>query len=108
LLALLSFITSSTVSCRTAASTTASQNIEELEALHHSRSNQNTEQRGVLIFNYAKTYHNTKHPAAMHHATTTYQKAEELFAPHCTKNPIYVFLKRELRSLSPNSYILGL
>jgi hypothetical protein len=48
LLALLSFITSSTVSWRTAASTTANQNTEELEALHHAKSNQNIEQPAVF------------------------------------------------------------
>jgi hypothetical protein len=69
--------------------------------LHHAMSNKNKEQPG-------KKNHNIEYPAAMHHATTTYQKTEELFAPHCTKNPIYVFPKKELRSLSPNSYILGL
>jgi hypothetical protein len=26
--------------------------------------------------------------------------------PHCTENPIYVFLKMKLRGLAPNSYIL--
>jgi hypothetical protein len=101
LLALLSFITSSTVSCRTAASTTTNQNTEELEALHHARSNRNTEQPG-------KKNHYMEHPA-MHHATTTYQKKEELFAPHHTvlkSNLQYVLPEKELCGLSPNSYIL--
>jgi hypothetical protein len=64
LLALLSFITSSTVSCRTAASTTANQNTEELEALHHARSTQNIEQP-------SKKNHYVEHPAVMRHAITT-------------------------------------
>jgi hypothetical protein len=55
----------------------------------------------------AKTNHNTEHPAVMNHATTN-QKTEEPFAPHCNKNPIYVFPEKELRGLSPNSYILCL
>jgi hypothetical protein len=28
-----------------------------------------------------------------------------LVVVHCTENPIYVLLEKELRSLSPNSYI---
>jgi hypothetical protein len=59
------------------------------------------------LCNKSTTNQNTEHLVVLNHATTN-QKTEEPFAPHCTKNPIYVFPENELRGLSPNSYILCL